>query len=120
MCPTCIGLATFGELKSTTTVRGCAALSKNRCSPRVNVEFGEDVRGELTRVQLSRLGQRHQRVALVIAEFCVRARTNEHDGNVRLRQDRADGGLQAKFDLFVRQHGNYLTTDEHGLPRRNK
>ena len=32
--PTCIGLATFGELKSTTTVRGSALFSKKRCSPR--------------------------------------------------------------------------------------
>ena len=34
MWPTCIGLATFGELKSSTTVRGWAARSKNKCSPR--------------------------------------------------------------------------------------
>ena len=34
MWPTCIGLATFGELKSMTTVFGAAAFSKNRCSPR--------------------------------------------------------------------------------------
>jgi hypothetical protein len=33
-------------------------------------------------------------------------------GDIGVRQHGADGFLQAKLDLFMRQHGNYLITDE--------
>ena len=79
-----------------------------------DIEFGQHVGGELARIHFPRLGQRHERVALVIAELRVRARTDQNRGDVGVRQDRADGGLQLQFDLFVRQHGNYLITNEHG------
>ena len=109
MWPTCIGLATFGELKSMTTVRGCVGFVEKqmfaarrgfeRCAsaeifsrkfrkpaPAIstfsqnsrNIEFGQHVGGQLARIQLARLGQRHQRVALVIAEFRVGTRTDEN------------------------------------------
>src|SRR6266567_1828490 len=82
MWPTCIGLATFGELKSMTTVRGCAVRWKKRCSPRAgdldlvapraHVESGHDVAGQLARVEPALPGQRHQSVSLVIAKFRIR------------------------------------------------
>src|ERR1039458_7059849 len=132
MWPTCIGLAAFGELKSMTTVFGAATLSKNKWSagrrrverlredgifqPEIqeacagdfhffadvgHVQLGERVGGELARIQFPHLGERHQRVALVVAKFWI-ARTNKHDGNIRIRQNFADGGLQLQLNLFVR------------------
>ena len=116
MWPTCIGLATLGELKSMTTVRGLVVFWKKRCSPRSggnecladgrwleaeiekagagdldlfaplgDVEFGDDVGGQLARVHLALLGQRHQRVGLVIAELGVVA------GRTRTREMSASG-----------------------------
>ena len=158
MWPTCIGLATFGELKSMTivaraaglilssvspgtrgtpchyqlfqktNVRRCAAASSvwvsteclsrkfRKPAPAIstfshqspNVELGQHVGGELARIHFPRLGERHERVALVIAEFGIGTRTDQNDGGVRVRQDRADGGLELQFNLFVRQHGNNL------------
>ena len=64
-------------------------------APRGDVESGEHVGGELARIQFARLGQRHQRVALVIAELRVGAGAHEHGGNIGVRQHGADGCLQA-------------------------
>ena len=70
-------------------------------APIGNVEFGQHVRGELARIHFPRLGQRHQRVGLVIAEFRVGARAHENDGNVSIRHDRAHRLLEVLFDEFV-------------------
>ena len=69
-----------------------------------NIEFGQHVRGKLARIHFPRLGQRHQRVALVIAKFGIGARTDKNHGGVSFRQNRANGGLKLQFNLFVRQH----------------
>ena len=54
-----------------------------------NVEFGEHVGGQLARIHLPRLGQRHEGVALVIAELRVGAGPDQHGGDVGVRQDGA-------------------------------
>ena len=69
-----------------------------------NIQSCQNIGCELTRIQLSRLGQRHQRITLVIAKFRVGTRTDENRREVRLRQNGADGMLQTEFDLFVREH----------------
>jgi len=86
-------------------------------APLVHVEFGNRVGGELARIHFARLGERHERVALVITELGIGTRTDQNHGGVRVRQDRADGGLELQFNLFVREHGNYLTTDGHEWTR---
>ena len=78
----------------------------HRLAPLVHVEPGDHVGGELARIHFARLGERHERVALVIAEFGIGTRTDQNHGGVGVRQDRADGGLELQFNLFVRQHGN--------------
>jgi len=83
-------------------------------APITDVEFGEHAGGKLAWIHFSRLRQRHQRVALVIAEVRIGARTDENSGGICIRQDGSDGLLQFQFNLFVWQHGNYLTTDGHG------
>jgi hypothetical protein len=55
----------------------------------------------LARIQFSRLGQRHQRVALVIAEFRVRTRPHEHGGDIGVGQDFPNRPLQSGLDFFV-------------------
>ena len=77
-----------------------------------DVELGKHAGGKLAGIHFSRLGQRHQRVALIIAEFRIGARTDENSGGSGIRQDRADSLLQFQLDLFMRQHGNDLTTEE--------
>ena len=135
MWPTCIGLATFGELKSMTTVFGCAAFGKKQMfaarggfqrlrqdgifQPEIqeagtgdlhlfanirNIEFRNNIGGKLARIQFPRFGQRHQRVGLVVAKFGIRARTDQNGGDIGVRQDGADGGLQFRLNLFVRKH----------------
>ena len=134
--PTCIDLATLGELKSTTTVRGCAGGleeemfaargglqglgQRRRFEPEIqeagagdlhllatiaDLKFGDHVGGQLARVQFPGLGQRHERVGLVIAELRVRARADQHRGNVSVRQDGSHRLLEALFDEFVGEHG---------------
>ncbi len=80
-----------------------------------DVKFGEHVGGKPARIHFPRPGQRHERVALVVAEFRIRTRTDENSGCICIRQDGEDGLLQFQLNLFIRQHGNYLTTDGHGL-----
>ena len=58
-----------------------------------NVELGHRVGGELARIQLPRFGERHERVGLVVAKFRI-ARTDENGGDIGVRQNFADGGLQ--------------------------
>ena len=74
-------------------------------APFGDIEFGEDVGGELARVHFARLGQGHQGVALVIAEFRVGGGADQDGGGVGVGEDGADGLLQADFDLFMRKHG---------------
>ena len=59
-----------------------------------NVQLGQHVGGELARIQFARLGQRHQRVALVIAKFRIGTGADENGGDIGVRQHGADGGLQ--------------------------
>jgi hypothetical protein len=74
----------------------------------------------LSRIHLPRLGQRHQRVALVIAEFRVGTRPDQNRKDVRFRQDGADGLLQTEFDLFVRKHGKNLTAKNAKYTKETK
>ena len=69
-----------------------------------DIEFGDHVGGQLARVQFPGLGQRHQGVGLVIAEFGVRAGADQNGGNVSVRQDSTHRLLEALFDEFVREH----------------
>ncbi len=104
MWPTCIGLATLGELKSITMERGPAVFWKNKCSPlaawRKAWARAEGLRRKFRKpapatstgshhwpmsslaatsvanwrgIHFARLGQRHEGVGLVIAEFRVGA-----------------------------------------------
>ena len=77
-----------------------------------NIELGQHVGSELARIQLTLFGERHERVRLIIAEFRI-TRADEHDGGIGIRQNFTDGGLQGKFNLFVRQHEGILATDAH-------
>ena len=119
----------FGEKQMFAARGGCERLlEQHRLEPEVqeagagdfnffantgNIQLRQRVGGELARVQPARLGERHERIALVVAEFRV-ARADEHGGNVRIRQNFADGGLQLRFDLLVWQHEEILAADEHG------
>jgi hypothetical protein len=89
-----------------------------------NIELRQHIGGELARIHFPGLGERHERIALVIAKFRVGTWADQNGGNgIRLhfisarqvRQNGADGGLQLQLDLFVWKHGKYLTTDGHGL-----
>ena len=78
-----------------------------------DVELRDHIGGELARIEFARLGQGHQRVGLVVAEFSV-ARADKDGRNIGVRQHQADGLLQKEFDLFVRQHGKLFN---HGWER---
>ena len=69
-----------------------------------NVQFHQHIRRYLSRIQFPRFGERHERVALVIAEFRIRTGANQNSRKISVRQNVADGGLQTKFNLFVRKH----------------
>jgi uncharacterized protein YjhX (UPF0386 family) len=81
-----------------------------------HVEFGEDIGGELARIEFARLGHGHQGVGLVIAKLRI-TRAHENGSDISVRQHRADSFLESELDLFMWQHGNYLTTDGHGWAR---
>jgi hypothetical protein len=70
----------------------------------IDVEFRQHIGGKLARIYFSRLGERHERVALVIAEFRVGTGPNQNNGRVSIRYDCTDSGLELQFNLFVRQH----------------
>ena len=70
-----------------------------------DIEFGDDIGGELARVHLALFGEGHERVGLVIAEFGVGTGADEHGGGAGVGQNGGDGGLQAGFDGFVGKHG---------------
>ena len=59
-----------------------------------NVQFCQHVGGQLARIHFARLGQRHERVGLVIAKFRVGTGTDQNGGDIGVRQDGADGGLE--------------------------
>ena len=134
ICPTCIALATFGELKSTMMVRGWrngfveemfplrSFFQQSRRRPlslrgssgnlllrfrpvqrRADVELCQNVRCQLARVHLSLLGERNQRVALVIAELRIGARAHLHRVQIGIRQDLRDGLAELLLEFFV-QH----------------
>ncbi len=85
----------------------------HRLAPRGDIEAGDDIGGQLAGVEFARLGQGHDRGALVIAEFRIRTRADEDGGHIRVRQHRTGGLLQAEFNLFMRQHREDLSTKEH-------
>ena len=86
-------------------------------APIANIQPGDHIGGKLARIHFARPGERHERIALIIAEFGIGTRADQNNGGVGVRQYRADGRLELQFDLFVRQHGNYLTTDGHKWTR---
>ena len=57
------------------------------------VEFSQDISGELARIEFALLGERHEGVALVIAEFGV-AGADQHGGDIGVGQHRERGGLE--------------------------
>ena len=69
------------------------------------IQFGEHIGGELARIEFPGLGEGHQGVALVITKFGFGTGADENDGDIRIRQNRQNGGLQANLNLFMRQHG---------------
>jgi hypothetical protein len=71
-------------------------------TPVFQVEPGDHIASQLTRVHLSRLGQGHQGSGLVISEFWVWTRPHQDRSSVHLRQDGFDGGLKALLNLMVR------------------
>ena len=73
-------------------------------APRAHVEAGQHLGRELTRVQLSLLGQRHERGGLVIAELRIRTGPNAEGGGGGVGQDGGDGEAQTLFEFEV-QHG---------------
>ena len=82
-----------------------------------NVELGQHVGGELARIHFPHLGERHQRVALVIAEFRVghgRTRTAETSASGRTARTAA---CSFSSICLCGSTENYLTTDGHGWTR---
>lgn len=61
------------------------------------MELLEDFFGELARVAFAFLGERHQCIALVIAEFGISGRANLDQRKIGVGQDGGDGGLDALF-----------------------
>ena len=143
MWPTCIGLATFGELKSMTTFFGARGLLEKQMFAARGARafppargFSRKLRKPAPAIPVSRkcretsslarnpwragadsfprLGQRHERIGLVIAEFRVGARTDEHGGDIGIGQNGADGILQMEFNLFV---GQARKSFNHGWAR---
>jgi len=74
-------------------------------TPLAHVEIRDHLGRELARVHLPLLGQRHQRVGLVIAELRIRAWPDEDRGGGRLGQHRGHGLPQTLFKKKVK-HGN--------------
>ncbi len=70
-------------------------------APLGDVELGFDVGGQLARVHLALFGERHESVALVIAELGVRCRAHENAGDIRVRENGANGFLQFLFEKDV-------------------
>jgi hypothetical protein len=69
-----------------------------------DVKLGDHVSRQLPWVQFPGLGQCHEGVGLVIAEFRVRTGADQNVGNVSLRQNSAHRPLEALFDEFMGKH----------------
>src|SRR5215472_1844026 len=82
-----------------------------------HVELAEDISRELARVQFPGLGQRHQRIGLVVAELGIRARPDQNRGNIGIGQNGAHGSLQALFDEQVWEHRANSVKRVKGLKR---
>ena len=63
-----------------------------------HIELGQNVCCELPRIQFPLLGQSHQRVGLVIAEFWVWAGADKDGFKIRVRQRFRDGVAQSLFE----------------------
>ena len=130
-CPTCIGLATLGEEKSMTTVRGCAgagipAVSSDKSLQRLRdpvviqtqvqepraghfggagdrgeVDAARDFLGQVARFLAERLGERHAAVGLVIAELGVGRGADRRLRSRRGRLPRARPGRTAHAGVPV-------------------
>ena len=72
-------------------------------APPAHIELRQHVGGELARVQLARLGQRHERVRLVIAELRIRTGADEQGRRARVGQDGNDGRVKLLFEELVEQ-----------------
>ena len=70
-------------------------------APLAHVQLRDHVGGKLARVHLALLGQRHERVGLVIAELRIGAGAHENRGQVCVGQERGDGGLQTLFEKVM-------------------
>ena len=82
----------------------------DRLAEVVHVELRERVGRELARVQLALLAQGHERVALVVAELGIGARTDADGSEGSAGQNLRDRRAEARFDLQV-DHSTARTTE---------
>ena len=73
-------------------------------APFADIQPGQYLGCKLARIHLPLLGQRHQRVALVVAELRIGARADEQRPNVRIRKNLASGLLQTVLEKSM-DHG---------------
>src|SRR5687767_2000763 len=70
---------------------------------RPDVELSDNVRRELARIHLPLFGERHERVALIVAKLWVWARADLNRVQVGIRQDLRDGLAELLLEFLV-QH----------------
>ena len=83
-------------------VEEASACNFNLLAPLADIEFGDDIGGELTRVHLPRLGDGHQRVRLVITELRIGAGTDEQRSGIGVGKDGGDGDAELVFEQRVK------------------
>ena len=71
------------------------------------VEFGNDLSGQLPRIHLAGLGQSHQSVGLIIAELWIRTRLDEDGSDLRVWQDKLNGCLESLLDELMRKQSRF-------------
>ncbi len=96
------GLGEGGGFKA--EVQEAGAGDFDGLAPGGDVERGEDLFGELARVEAAGAGEAHEGIALVIAEARVWAGADEDGGGVGVREDGADGLLESGLEEGM-EHG---------------
>ena len=84
-----------------TKVQEARARDLDLLAPLADFKLGQDIRGELARIHLPRLGDGHQGVRLVIAELRIGTGTDEERSRVGIRKNGGDGDAKFVFENLV-------------------